>query len=193
MRFDVDDTRLDDLRERLADSAYAGGDLDLAYRTVDSPVGELLLAATETGVVRVAFAREDFDAVLARLADAVGSRILLSRKRFDHAQRELEEYFAGSRSTFDLPLDRRLSHGFRGEVQRQLSSIGYGTTSSYGRLAQQLGHPRAARAVGSACATNPLPILVPCHRVLRSDGSIGEYAGGQAAKRVLLELEARAG
>lgn len=163
--------------------------VDVAYRTVDSPVGTLLLAATERGLVRVAFEREGLDAVLETLASDLSPRVLQTPQRLDAAARQLEEYFAGSRTAFDLPLDRALSQGFRGQVHTYLPQIAYGHTASYGEVAAAVGSPRAVRAVGSACATNPLPVVVPCHRVLRSDGSVGGYLGGSAAKTTLLELE----
>ncbi|HEX5466147.1 MAG TPA: methylated-DNA--[protein]-cysteine S-methyltransferase [Candidatus Limnocylindrales bacterium] len=178
------------LRVRLAAAAEASSDLDVAYRTVDSPIGSLLLAATEAGLVRVAVEGERHEAVLATLAERISPRILRAPRRLDPVARELDEYFAGARTIFDLPLDRRLSVGFRREVLERLPSIPYGGTASYAAIAGWLGRPRAMRAVGTACATNPLPIVVPCHRVLRSDGSLGGYAGGLDAKRTLLALEA---
>lgn len=177
------------LHARLVTAADAEDLLDVAYRTVDSPVGSLLLAATSTGLVRIAYEREGFDAVLATLAARVSPRVLQSSRRVDPAARELEEYFAGRRTTFDLPLDLSLSSGFRRTVQRYLPQIGYGRTASYGEVARIVGNPRASRAVGTACATNPLPIVVPCHRVLRGDGSLGGYLGGPEAKTTLLTLE----
>lgn len=180
------------LHTRLVDAAERDGLLDVAYRTFDSPVGPLLLAATGEGLVRVAYEREDHDGVLARLAAAVSPRVLHAPRRLDDVSRQLEEYFAGRRTAFDLPLDRRLSSGFRGEVQAWLPSIGYGHTASYADVAAAVGNPRAVRAVGTACATNPLPVVVPCHRVVRSDGTLGRYAGGDEAKRALLSLETAA-
>lgn len=186
----TDPPSLERLRARLVEDAEDARLLEVAYRTVDSPIGALLLAASEVGLVRVAFASEGHEAVLATLAERVGPRILRGGRRLDPAARELEEYFAGRRTAFDLPLDRRLSSGFRRAVLERLPSIPYGATTSYATVAGWVGHPRAMRAVGSACATNPLPIVVPCHRVLRSDGSLGGYAGGLEAKRTLLALEA---
>jgi methylated-DNA-[protein]-cysteine S-methyltransferase len=180
------------LRERLADAAQAEGVLDVAYRTVDSPVGPLLLAATEQGLVRVAYRSEDHDAVLQTLADRISPRILHAPARLDTAARELEEYFTGTRHAFDIPLDWRLSAGFRATVLHRLPDIGYGHTASYAAVAALAGNPKAVRAVGSACATNPLPVVVPCHRVVRSDGSMGGYLGGIEAKHTLLTLEAAA-
>ena len=188
---DVDPAELDRLHARLAEAAAAEGALDVAYRTLDSPIGALLLAATERGLVRVAFAGEGHEAVLAELAGRISPRILRAPGRLDAAARELDEYFAGARTTFDLPLDRRLSAGFRLLVLDRLPSIPYGSTASYAAVAAWVGSPRAMRAVGSACATNPLPIVVPCHRVVRSDGSLGGYGGGLGAKRTLLDLEAQ--
>ena len=185
----VPETDLGPLHDRLVAAAQADGLLDVAYRTLDTPVGTLLLAATEQGLVRVAYDVEGHDAVLASLASRVSPRVLAAPGRLDLVARELDEYFAGSRRAFDVPLDRRLSAGFRAEVLRHLPEIGYGRTESYAQVAAAAGNVRAVRAVGSACATNPLPVVVPCHRVVRSDGSIGGYAGGPAAKRALLTLE----
>lgn len=190
--FPVSDVELADLHAALVRRAGEQGLVDVAYRTLDTPVGPLLLAATEQGLVRVAFEREGFAAVLAALAERISPRVLDAPGRLDPAARELEEYFAGARRGFDLPLDHRLSNGFRQHVQRHLSSIGYGRTETYRSVAERVGNPKASRAVGSACATNPLPIVVPCHRVLRTDGSLGGYIGGLEAKAALLELEAAA-
>jgi methylated-DNA-[protein]-cysteine S-methyltransferase len=189
---DETETTLASLHERLEREAADRGLVDVAYRVVDSPVGRLLVAATEHGIVRVAFESEGFDTVLQTLADRVSPRVLEAPGRLDRAAAELDEYFAGHRTSFDLPLDFALSRGFRGEVQRLLPSIAYGHTTSYARLADAAGRPRAFRAVGTACATNPLPVVVPCHRVLRGDGSLGGYVGGLDAKRALLSLEAAA-
>lgn len=177
------------LHRLLEARAEQEGLLDVAYRTIDSPVGALLLAATPAGLVRVAFEREGFEAVLESVATRLGPRVLQAPDRLDPAARQLDEYFAGARTAFDLPLDRSLSSGFRGRVHAYLPEIGYGRTESYGEVAAHLGNPGAVRAVGTACATNPLPVVVPCHRVLRSDGSVGGYLGGPAAKTTLLELE----
>lgn len=180
------------LHARLSDDAAAEGLLDVAYRTLDSPVGPLLLAATEDGLLRVAYAREDHDRVLKTIADQVSPRILNAPARLDRTAAEIEEYFAGQRHAFDLRLDLRLSHGFRREVLTRLPQIAYGTTASYANVAGAVGSPKAVRAVGSACATNPLPVVVPCHRVVRADGSAGGYVGGAEAKQTLLDLEAAA-
>lgn len=169
---------------------------DVSYRILDSPLGLLLVAATPVGLVRVAFEREGFDSVLDTLRTTIGPRIHHTPHQLKEVAGELEEYFDGNRRTFDLPLDFSLSapspgrnESFRRMVQRYLPQIGYGTTRSYREVAEAVGHPTASRAVGTACATNPLPVVVPCHRVLRSDGSLGGYLGGPEAKTTLLELE----
>jgi methylated-DNA-[protein]-cysteine S-methyltransferase len=180
------------LHERLVDQAQREGILDVAYRTLETPVGELLLAATGQGLVKVAYAVQDHDAVLTQLAGSISPRILNAPGRLDGACRQLDEYFAGRRTRFDLPLDLRLSKGFRREVLAHLRDIGYGRTESYAEVAAAAGSPRAVRAVGTACATNPLPVVVPCHRVVRSDGGAGGYVGGADAKRTLLTLETAA-
>jgi len=189
--FGVEESDLDRLRARLAAAADAEGILDVAYRTVDTPVGPLLLAATEQGLVRVAYPNQGHDAVLQALADRIGPRVLHAPARLDRVARQLDDYFAGRRRRFDVPLDWRLSVGFRSTVLHHLATdVAYGRTASYAALAALAGNPRAVRAVGTACATNPLPVVVPCHRVVRSDGAIGNYAGGVDAKRTLLALEA---
>ncbi len=189
---EVDEAAQRQLHARLAAAAGAAGLLDVAYRTMDTPVGPLLLAATEQGLVRVAYAREDHERVLEQLAHRVSPRVLRAPARLDGAARELEEYFAGRRSRFDLPLDLQLSHGFRRTILARLPEIGYGQTASYAAIAAAAGHPKAVRAAATACATNPLPVIVPCHRVVRSDGTIGQYIGGAEAKRTLLTLEGAA-
>lgn len=157
----------------------------------DTPLGRVLLVATGIGVVRLAFETEGFDEVIASEAARRGEEALESASPVLGAARaQLEEYFAGLRREFDLPLDRSGEHGFYGEVRALLPSIPYGTTLSYSALAAAAGRPKAHRAAASACATNPLPILVPCHRVMRRDGSFGGYLAGLEAKRFLLDLEA---
>lgn len=184
--------KMAELHQRLAAAAQREGLLDIAYRTIDSPVGPLLLAATEQGLIRVAYAREDHDTVLGQIAQRVSPRILHAPARLDVAARELDEYFNRTRRSFDLPLDWRLASGFRSIVLHHLPEIGYGQTASYAAVAALAGSPKAVRAVGTACAKNPLPVVVPCHRVVRSDGAMGGYLGGPEAKRVLLDLEAAA-
>lgn len=186
----ITDDTMSALRNRLADTAQRDGLLDVAYRTLPSPIGELLLAATEQGLVRVGFAIEGQERVLAELADRVSPRVLAAPKRLDPVAREIDEYFEGRRTRFDLPLDLRLATGFRREVILRLPDIGYGATYTYAQMAAATGSPKAVRAVGTACARNPLPIVLPCHRVVRSDGSFGGYRGGPEAKHTLLTMEA---
>jgi methylated-DNA-[protein]-cysteine S-methyltransferase len=188
----TDPDTLSRLRRRLGHASEAAGLLDVAYTTIDSPVGGLLLAATPQGLVRVAYEIEDHDVVLDTLSQQLSPRILRAPRRLDAAARQLEEYFSRQRRVFDLPLDLSLSKGFRQLVQRRLPEIGYGQTLTYGQVATLVGNPKAVRAVGTACATNPLPLVVPCHRVLRTDGTPGGYVGGSLAKRTLLSLEAAA-
>jgi methylated-DNA-[protein]-cysteine S-methyltransferase len=178
------------LRARLAQRAEEADLLDVAYRTLDSPLGTLLVAATPAGVVRVAYEIEGLDKVLDRLAEKVSARILAVPRLLDPVARQLDEYFAHSRERFDLPVDLRLATGFRRQVITYLPAITYGHTASYASVAEAVDNPRAVRAVASACATNPVPLIVPCHRVVRSDGRIGDYVGGPASKRWLLDLEA---
>ena len=178
------------LHTRLVDEAERDGVLDVSYRIIDSPIGPLLLAATPEGLVRVAFGGEDHDVVLAHLATDISPRILRTPRRLDGAATQLDEYFSGRRRAFDVPIDFQLAHGFRRTVLTHLRDIAYGETASYAMVAAASGSPNAVRAVGSACANNPLPLVVPCHRVVRSDGSIGQYRGGTEAKQALLAMEA---
>ena len=188
----ADEDVLARLRLRLELAAEAGEVLDVAYTTVDSPVGSLLLAATPRGLVRVAYEREGHDRVLDTLAQRLSPRVLRAPKRLDAAAQELDEYFRRQRRAFDLPLDLSLSRSFRQLVQRHLTDIGYGQTRTYLQVAELVGNPKAVRAVGTACATNPLPLVLPCHRVVRADGTPGGYIGGPAAKAALLRMEALA-
>ncbi len=178
------------LHDRLAAAAEPSGLLDVAYRTIDTPVGTLLLAATTMGLIRVAFDVEDHDAVLSRLADAVSPRILHAPARLDLVATQLDEYFTKRRTTFDVPVDLSLAEGFRRSVVEHLRDIRYGRRESYAEVAAAIGRPGAVRAVGTACAHNPLPVVIPCHRVVRSDGTTGQYVGGTRAKTTLLDLEA---
>jgi methylated-DNA-[protein]-cysteine S-methyltransferase len=187
-----DDATLAALRARLAAEADAQDLLDLTHRRVDSPVGALLLVASPQGLVRVAFDCEDHDAVLDHLAATLSPRILASQRRTEEAARQLGEYFERRRRRFELPLDLRLISGFRRTVVERLADIPYGRTESYAAMAASAGNPSAVRAAGSACSHNPVPVVVPCHRVVRSDGTIGNYLGGTAAKRALLDLESSA-
>jgi methylated-DNA-[protein]-cysteine S-methyltransferase len=179
----------------LSPAATAAGLLDVAYTVVDSPVGSLLIAATPRGLVRIAYvggggdAGADADVVLEALAAGVSPRVLRAPARLDAARRELDEYFSGSRQRFDLRLDWRLAHGFGRRVLRATARIPYGSVSSYKLVATQAGSPRAHRAAGTALGANPLPIVVPCHRVLHANGGLGGYTGGIERKRTLLSIE----
>lgn len=189
--FDVEPTHLATLSTQLAAMAESHGLLDVAYRTMDTPVGQLLIAATSRGVVRIAFELQSTDDVLQDLADRVSPRVLLAPARLDEVAAQIDEYFTGGRRAFDIPLDWQLATGFKRLALDHLrSTLGYGQTASYGLVAERIGHPRAARAVGTACAGNPLPIVVPCHRVVRSDRRAGQYVGGAGTKLALLALEA---
>lgn len=168
-------------------AAEAEGLVDVAWTTTDSPIGPLLLAATDAGLVMVSF--HEVEAALDELARKLSPRVLHAPGRLDEPRRQLDEYFAGDRRRFELPLDRSLSHGFRRRVLEELVEVGYGEVTSYQELAARVGHPRASRAVGTAMATNPIPIVQPCHRVLRSGGALGGYGGGVDVKRRLLRLE----
>jgi methylated-DNA-[protein]-cysteine S-methyltransferase len=186
----LDHDALAPLRRTLADRAAAEGLLDIGYDVIDSPIGALLVAATDAGIVRIAFEREGHDAVLAELAGSISPRILHAPRHTAEASRQLDEYFGGARRHFDLPVDLRSVSGFRRTVLGHLGDIAYGATASYAQVAAAAGNPGAVRAVGSACSHNPVPVVVPCHRVVRSDGSIGQYLGGTDAKVALLALEA---
>jgi methylated-DNA-[protein]-cysteine S-methyltransferase len=181
---------LAELRATIARRAQEQDLLDVAYRDLDSPLGRLLLAATPAGLVRVAFPVEDPDAVLDTLAARVSPRVLRAPARLDLVAHELDEYFSGQRHAFDVPVDLQLASGFRRIVLERLTEVPYARTVSYAELAARAGSPRAVRAVGTACALNPVPLVVPCHRVVRSDGTPGSYRGGPEAKRRLLALEA---
>lgn len=177
------------LRDRLVADAQRAGLLDIAYRTVDTPVGSLLLAATRAGLLRVVYPGVGHEAALTELAGTVSPRILAAPARLDPVARQLDEYFGGRRRTFEVALDLRLATGFRREVLDHIGRIGFGRTATYAEVAAAAGSPRAVRAVGTACAVNPVPVVLPCHRVVRSDGSPGGYVGGAGAKRTLLALE----
>lgn len=182
-------TALAELKRRVAAAADSDGLVDVAYTRFDTPIGELLLAATPRGLVRVSFQNEDEDAALARLASRVSPRILERPERLDEARRELEEYFSGTRREFDLDLDWQLTSGFRRRVLKATARIPFGETSTYTAMAAAAGSPRAHRAAGSALGSNPLPVVVPCHRVLRLGGALGGYGGGLEVKETLLRLE----
>ena len=178
----------DDLR----DAARAQGLIDVAFGTVDSPLGSLTVAVTRRGLVRVAFPEEEPEAILDELARGVSPRVLGSAKATQDARRELAEFFEGTRTRFDLPLDRQLIHGFARDTLRATAKIPFGAVRSYGQIAVAAGNPRASRAVGNALAHNPIPIVIPCHRVVRATGEVGNYGGGPERKVALLQLEASA-
>lgn len=186
------DALLDSAMDAFGAAARDAGLVDVAVQVVPSPVGELLLAATDAGVVRVGFDVEVHERVVAQLA-VVSERVVeCSTPVLDAASEQLERYFAGELAAFDLPLDLQLSAGpYRREVLEELRRIPLGETRTYAEVAIATGRPRAIRAVGSGCATNPVPLIVPCHRVLRTGGELGGYLGGVERKRWLLELEQR--
>ena len=174
---------------RLAVAAADHDLLDVAVAPVDSPIGELFVAVTPRGLACVAFEDEDRDEILARLARELSPRILEHAPGTDEVRRELDEYFAGGRRRFELRLDRRLIHGIARDVLAATARVPYGRTTTYGELAGKIGKPKAAWAVGNALGSNPIPIVVPCHRVLRNGGALGGYAGGPDRKEILLEIE----
>jgi methylated-DNA-[protein]-cysteine S-methyltransferase len=175
--------------EAVRERAAAEGLLDVAYATADSPFGTLLLAKTPQGLVRIGLPNEDPDELLADLAGRISPRVLEAPAGLDEERRELEDYFAGHRRAFELPIDWQLSHGFLLRARQGIVAIPYGETRTYTDLARGAGNERAVRAAGSACSRNPIPLVVPCHRVLRGDGSLGGYAGGLGMKEKLLDLE----
>jgi methylated-DNA-[protein]-cysteine S-methyltransferase len=174
---------------RLTDRVAAEGLADVSYATVDSPFGRLLVAATRRGLVRLAFPEEDVDSVLERLARRISPRIVQAPTPLEEVRRELEEYFGGRRRAFELQLDWTLVGPFARRVLAVTSEIPYGGVLSYAEVASDAGSPRGSRAAGNALGSNPIPIVVPCHRVLRSGGALGGYGGGLERKRWLLELE----
>lgn len=177
------------IKDQLARRAAEEGLLDVAYTTTDSPFGQLLLARTPKGLVRVGLPNEDPEALLGDLADRISPRVLEAPEQLEETRRELDLYFEGKLDRFELPLDWQLSRGFRLDVLREINRIPYGATSNYKELATKAGNERASRAAGRACGSNPIPLVVPCHRVLRTGGALGGYAGGLPMKRSLLRLE----
>jgi methylated-DNA-[protein]-cysteine S-methyltransferase len=179
---------LDDLVSAALDRAAQEGIVDVAWTVAETPIGQLTVAATEAGLVRVEFGHHDD--MLEHLAREVSPRVVRFPKRLDPVRHQLDEYFEGSRHDFDLRIDWRLSRGFRRQVLEALfAEVGYGHIVSYRDLAERVGSPKASRAVGTAMATNPIPIVVPCHRVLRTGGALGGYGGGLPAKEFLLRHE----
>jgi methylated-DNA-[protein]-cysteine S-methyltransferase len=177
-----------ELDRRFRDAAAQEGLLDVAYDFVDSPIGSLLVAASPRGLCRISY-DADPDREIERLAGAFGLRVLRSAKPIDAARRELDEYFEGKRHDFDLPLDVALLADFNRRVLRELARVPYGEVVTYGELATRAARPRAARAVGMVMNRNPLPIVLPCHRVIGSNGKLTGYAGGLERKETLLRLE----
>jgi methylated-DNA-[protein]-cysteine S-methyltransferase len=172
-------------RERAADEDL----IDIAYGWVDTPVGRMLAAATGAGLLRLGFDSERVDVTLAELARKVSPRILQDERRLETIRRQLGEYFEGRRKVFEMPLDRSLIHGFHGLVLAATERIPYGEVSTYREVAERAGNPRASRAAGNALGSNPIPIVIPCHRVLRTGHGLGGYGGGLDRKQLLLDLE----
>ena len=177
-----------DLDRRFRDAAAAEGLLDVGFDVLDSPIGPLLVAATNRGLARIFFDAEP-ELHLERLAQAYGPRVLRSAGSVDSAHRQLDEYFSGSRSSFELDVDLRGSAPFAQHVLDELARVPYGQTTTYGTLAAKVGSPRGARAVGMVMNRNPIPIVLPCHRVVGSDGSLTGFGGGLGVKRALLDHE----
>jgi methylated-DNA-[protein]-cysteine S-methyltransferase len=176
-----------DLDRRFREAAATLGLTDIGFDVVDTPIGELLVAASDRGLAAISF--ETDDERVDRLARIAGPRVLRSPRSVDTARRELDEYFGGRRRSFDLALDLRALPPFTVSVLDQLARVPYGETTTYGELARRVGHPRAARAVGTVMNRNRIPIVLPCHRVVGSTGELTGYAGGLDVKQTLLELE----
>jgi methylated-DNA-[protein]-cysteine S-methyltransferase len=176
---------------RVAERAAAEGLADVVYGWADSPFGPLLVAATPRGLVRLAYEHEQHEHVLEELAESISSRVLEAPGRLDEVRRELEEYFVGRRHRFEVPVDWTLiTEGFPRRVLRATARVPYGGVTTYGDVARRAGSPRAARAAGNALGSNPIPIVVPCHRVIRSGGELGGYGGGGPERKAfLLRLE----
>jgi methylated-DNA-[protein]-cysteine S-methyltransferase len=174
----------------LIDAAAAAGLLDVAYAKLDSPVGTLLLAATPAGLMRIAYLDGDQeDSILDEIARRVSPRVLAAPRALDGPRRELDEYFEGRRRSFEIAIDWQLMSDFGRRVMAATAAIPYGSVSTYKDVAAGAGSPRGSRAAGNALGANPLPIVLPCHRVLRSGGSLGGYTGGLDRKRTLLAIE----
>jgi methylated-DNA-[protein]-cysteine S-methyltransferase len=180
---------LEGLRADLARRADDEGVLDVAYGTADSPLGPLTVIMTRRGLVRLSYAHDAVDRQLDEIATRISPRILASPERTDTVRRQLDEYFSGHRRGFEVPIDWRLVRGFAGDVLRATARIPFGSVSSYREVAGEAGSPNAYRAAGNALGSNPIPIVVPCHRVLHAGGSLGGYTGGLERKRFLLQLE----
>jgi methylated-DNA-[protein]-cysteine S-methyltransferase len=177
-----------ELDERFRAAAAAGGLLDVGYDVVDSPVGELFVAVSDRGLCTISY-DTDPEAKLELLARRFGARVLRAPRAVDETRRELQEYFEGKRQRFDLEVDLRLSRDFGRAVLKELAAVPFGEVTTYGTLAARAGKPRAARAVGTIMNRNPIPIVLPCHRVVGANGSLVGYAGGLERKQQLLKLE----
>ena len=188
-RIPIDAVRLDDISRRFVQVAEHRRLVDLAFDVVASPIGNLILTCTYKGVARIDFGEGREDQVLDRIAEELSPRLMRVPARTDQARRELDEYFSGSRRRFEVPVDLSSVQGFRRKILAAAKKIPYGRTASYTQMAAAAGNPRAVRAAGTALGKNPVPIIVPCHRVLRSDGTLGGYGGGLPKKELLLELE----
>ena len=169
--------------------AKEDGLIDAAYAIVDSPIGRLGAVGTPRGLIALQFGISGMDQLLERIARTVSPRIVESPVYLDDVRRELDEYFEGDRTDFDIPIDWRLMDGFRRRVLRATARIPYGKVSTYRQIATKAGNPKASRATGNALGSNPIPIVVPCHRVLRTGGGLGGYGGGLEIKEFLLNLE----
>jgi len=180
---------LEGFRSDLARRASGEGALDVAYGFADSPLGPLTVIVSDRGLVRLSYAHEAVDEQLEEIATRISPRILASPDRTDAVRRQLDEYFAGARRGFDVPIDWRLVRGFSGDVLRATARIPFGAVSSYREVATEAGSPNAYRAAGNALGSNPIPIVVPCHRVLHTGGGLGGYTGGLERKQFLLRLE----
>ena len=175
--------------ERFAERAAAEGLLDVAYATVDSPLGKLLAAQTKRGLVELAYEDRDADALLAELSSKLSPRLLEAPAQFDDVRRQLEEYFEGRRTGFDLPIDWSLSQGFTQRILQATAKVPFGQLATYRDMATKAGNERAVRAAGNALGSNHIPIVVPCHRIIRTGGALGGYTGGLERKEFLLKLE----
>jgi methylated-DNA-[protein]-cysteine S-methyltransferase len=186
----IDTDAVERMKRRLIESADEDGLVDVAFAPVDSPIGTLIAAGTRRGLVRLSFDSEDPDDVLEELATRISPRILEAPARLDEVRRELDEYFDGQRNRFELEIDWNLASGdFSRRVLRAARRIPFGSVTTYSDMARRAGSPRAARAAGNALGSNPIPIVVPCHRVVHSGGGLGGYGGGLDKKRFLLTLE----
>ena len=180
---------LERLRATVSRRADADGLLDVAHGSYDSPLGPLTVFVTARGLVRLSYPGEGLDRQLDELAAVISPRVLAAPERTDEVRRQLDAYFGGTRHDFDVPIDWRLVRGFAGDVLRATARIPFGAVSSYREIATEAGSPNAYRAAGNALSSNPIPIVVPCHRVLHAGGGLGGYTGGLDRKRFLLRLE----